>query len=291
MAYFKRIQIGLFLLFILLKGMAQVDFTADFTEGCTPLSVLFTISPMAADTVERVDWYFGSGDTITTQNPDTITHVFRESGVFTVVMVLNGYRSEAIVKENYITVHRTVRSVFRYEEYAEGNNYRFIPEDTITDPGSYYFQWSYIRLSDSSERFNYYNVNTSNQESAIDPVALDTGTWRVTLTIEDEYGCSSHYSEIVNVPPQILIPNIFLPAHEVNYIIDPKNINTVLKFQVFNRNGLLVFSQTSPVINWDGKTNSGSELNTGVYFYILESVSGDPLRRFQSREGFIHLYR
>lgn len=279
-------------MFILLKGMAQPDFTASVTEGCTPLSVLFTVIPGAIDTIEYVKWHFGSGDTISATSNDTISHIFTEEGTYTIVMVVNNFDAVAVVKTNHIVVRRSVRSVFRFEEYAAGNNYRFIPVDVITDPdASYYFQWTYTRLSDSLERFNYYNVTSASQGSAVDVITLDVGTWRVTLRIEDEYGCSSQFSEIVVVPGYIAVPNIFIPDQDNFYIIDPKNINTVLKFQVFNRYGLLVFSQTSQVINWDGKTNAGTPLNTGVYFYILEAISGDPLERFGTREGFIHLYR
>lgn len=277
--------------FVFLCGMAQADFTADTTEGCTPLQVKFSIdeSTVDMDTITRIDWYFGFRDTITSLDPDTVTYL--NEGLYTVVMVINGYRESAVVKPDYINVHRTVRSVFRHEEYAPGNNYRFIPLDQITDASiTYTFMWRYFKLTGVDERTHNYIVTISNQEIAIDSVTLDTGLYQVALRIDDDYGCQSRFTDTVRVYASIPLPNVFVPRYENFYIIDPQNLNTVLKFEVFNRYGLLVFSQTSPIINWDGKSNSGLELNTGVYYYILEAVEGDPVNRYNQR-GFIHLYR
>lgn len=272
--------------------MAQPDFSADATEGCTPFRVKFSIDPATVDmdTIRRIDWHFGIADSVTSIDPDTVT--YEEEGLYTVVMVINGDVESAIIKTDYITVHRTLRSVFRYEEYAPGNNYRFIPIDRITDPAAiYYYQWQYRKTSANDERINNYTVNISNQDVAIDTITLDTGNYHVTLNIEDSYGCASQYEDqTLSIYSEIRIPNIFMPNYDDFYIIDPKNLNIVLKFQVFNRYGLLVFSQTSPVINWNGKSNTGLELSTGVYYYILEATEGDTAARY-NQTGFIHLYR
>jgi len=291
MSNLRALFLVLFPSFFFLRGMAQPDFTADVTEGCTPLHVKFSIDPASVDmdTIDRIDWHFGFGDSISVIDPDT--QVYENEGMYTVAMVINGYRESAIVKTDYIIVHRTLRSIFRYEEFALGNNYRFIPIDEITDPSAtYFYMWRYHKLTGVDDRSHDYIVNISNQEIAIDSVTLDTGTYEVGLRIEDDYGCSSNYSTLVQVFESIQIPNVFVPDVEKFLIIDPLNQNTVLKFQVFNRYGLLVFSQESPIINWDGKSNTGIDLNTGVYYYILESVEGDPAERYEQL-GFIHLYR
>jgi PKD repeat protein len=271
--------------------MAQPDFTADITEGCTPLHVKFSIVPSTVDmdTIDRIDWHFGFGDSITAINPDT--QIYENEGLYTVVMVINGFRESAVIKTDYINVHRTLLSVFRYEEYATGNNFRFIPLDIITDPSAtYFYMWRYHKLTGTDDRSHDYIVNISNKEIAIDSVTLDTGSYEVLLRIEDDYGCLSQYSTLVSVLETIQIPNVFLPEVEEFLIINPLNLRTILKFQVYNRYGLLVFSQTSPIINWDGKSNSGQDLNTGVYYYTLDVIEGDPAGRFE-QQGFIHLYR
>ena len=281
----------LFLSFFFTDGMARPDFTVSADEGCTPFRVKFSLdrSTVDMDTINRIDWHFGFGDTLTVIDPDTIT--YENEGVYTVAMVINGYVDSAVVKTGLITVHRTLLSVFRYEEYATGNNFRFIPLDQITDPSAtYLFMWSYHLLTGNDDRSHDFIVNISNQDMAIDTVTLNTGTYDVVLRIEDNYGCTSRYADAIQVYEGIRIPNVFVPSIENYYTIDPHNLNTVLKFEVYNRYGLLVFSQTSPIINWSGKSDTGLELNTGVYFYILEAVEGDPVNKYNQR-GFIHLYR
>ncbi len=291
MNYLRVIIPFLFLSFLFSGGMAQPDFTADVTEGCNPFRVKFSIDPATVDmdTISRIDWHFGIRDSVSAIDPDTV--IYEVEGLYTIAMVINGHTQSAVVKTDYITVHRTVRSVFQYEEYAPGNNYRFIPIDQITDPAAtYYYFWRYYKLTSDDERSHDYTVNINNQEIAIDSVTLDTGNYRVVLRIEDSYGCSSRYEESsIWIYESVQIPNVFLPGYDDYYIIDPKNINIILEFQVFNRYGLPVFSQTSPIINWNGKSNTGTELNTGVYYYILEAVEGDPAQRY-SQQGFIHLY-
>jgi PKD repeat protein len=281
----------IFSLMLSVNVLSQADFTASVTVGCTPLGVKFEIDPSTVDmdTIEVIDWHFGFGDTITGIDPDTV--VYGEEGVYTVSMVINNYFSDRVVQANYITVHRTVDAAFRYEEYASNYNYRFIPLDEITDASAtYFYMWRYNELTGSDSRSNDYVVDMSTQYNAIDTVTLDTGSYSVMLRIEDTYGCSSRSELIVQVSAEIQVPNVYAPASGNFYIIDPQNLNTVLDFELYNRYGQLVFSQVAPIINWNGQTNSGQDLGTGVYFYLLKSVGGDPADKY-NQNGFIHLYR
>jgi len=277
-------------LLFFLPVTAQADFGASTTEGCTPLQVKFAIdeSTVDMDTVSRIDWHFGRGDSITALDPDTV--LFEREGEYTIVMVINRHRESAVVKDGFIAVHRTLSAAFQYEEYAPNNNFRFIPLDEITDStATYFYLWEYEKIDGSDTRDTEYIVDINTQPNAIDSVTLDTGTYVISLNVQDTWGCSSDYSQRLVIAQEIQVPNIFNPEQEEFLIIDSQNLNTVLRFQVFNRYGLLVFTQTAPTISWNGKTNRGTPLNSGVYFYVLESVEGDPGGKF-SQQGFIHLY-
>jgi PKD repeat protein len=291
MRYTHSIILILFFFVLPLNVLAQADFTASLTSGCTPLEVKFSIDEATVDmdTISSIDWYFGFGDTITSINPDTVT--YEEGGLYTVTMVINGHLSAPVIRTDYIHVHRTVSATFRYEEYASNFNYRFIPLDEITDSlATYFYMWRYQKTNGTDSRVNDHIVTIDNPLLAIDSLTLDTGTYLVRLRVEDTYGCNSSFESIVEVASEIELPNVFVPAHEEFYIIDPQNLRTVLKFEVYNRYGMLVFSQLAPIINWNGKTNSGQDLNTGVYYYLLKSVEGDANARY-NKTGFIHLYR
>ena len=278
-------------LIFFLPAAAQADFRASTTEGCTPLHVKFAIdqTTVEMDTISRIDWYFGRGDSITAVDPDTV--IFLQEGEYTIVMAINDYRENAVVKEDFIVVHRTVSAAFQSEEYAPNNNFRFIPLDEITDSAAtYFYLWEYEKIDGSDTRNTDYIVDITTHLNAIDSVTLDTGTYVVSLNVQDTWGCTSDYAQRLVIAQEIRVPNIFNPEQEEFLIIDSQNLNTVLRFQVFNRYGLLVFTQTAPIISWNGKSNRGTILNSGVYFYVLESVEGDPGGKY-SQQGFIHLYR
>jgi PKD repeat protein len=275
-------------------NIVQGSFTADDTTGCSPLSVRFSIdeSTIDLDTVSYITWNFGVGDTVNTSSPDTgMTVVYPNGGNYTVTMAVNGYRSSAVTKEDYITVHQTVRAVFSSDEFAP-KTFRFIPIDVIRDTSARYsYMWRYNKTDGSDSRStNYSNISYLNQDTAIDTMSLDTGTYSVVLRIEDTYGCLSRFETIITVLEEIQIPNVFVAQPGNFFIINPQNISTILNFKVFNRYGTLVFEQEAPVINWDGRSTWGKDLVTGVYYYILQATQGDASERF-SQKGFIHLYQ
>jgi PKD repeat protein len=289
---FYRVLGILFFPFVILNSIhAQSDFFADQTEGCTNFKVKFTtdFSAVNPDTIHSVKWYFGFGDTISSSNPDPITYT--KEGKYTVVMVINNHKKSAVVKTDYIIVHKTVQSVFNSEEFAPDYNYKFIPIDSITDKVSTYnYTWTYENVLNSTTVVHNRSVKYQTFSQATDTFSLDTGEFRVTLRITDPYGCVSQSEKIYTITDPIAIPNVFVPTVHQFYQIDPQDMSIVLLFRLYNRNGLLVFQQEAPLISWNGQTSSGKDLNTGVYYYILEASEGDPLKRY-SKKGFIHLYR
>ncbi|HEX2394967.1 MAG TPA: gliding motility-associated C-terminal domain-containing protein, partial [Bacteroidales bacterium] len=63
-----------------------------------------------------------------------------------------------------------------------------------------------------------------------------------------------------------------------------------LRIRIFSRTGILVYESEGPVITWNGETASGDKLKTGIYYYTLEAISGDP-HKWYTKTGFIHMYR
>ncbi|MEM0941334.1 MAG: gliding motility-associated C-terminal domain-containing protein, partial [Bacteroidota bacterium] len=115
------------------------------------------------------------------------------------------------------------------------------------------------------------------------------------ITAVDRSGNESQISEIIcnDNCPQYILPNVFTPNDDgVNDTFVPiqrdgqcpRFVESVL-FKVFNRAGVELFSYDSNqsergeggafsgntvLINWDGKTDGGEELPSGVYFYSAE---------------------
>jgi PKD repeat protein len=78
----------------------MADFSGDPSSGFFPLTVNFT--DLSSGGISNWKWYFGDGNTASTQNP---SHVYENSGNYTVSLSLTGPGgTDSIAKENYITV-------------------------------------------------------------------------------------------------------------------------------------------------------------------------------------------
>ncbi len=66
-------------------------------------------------------------------------------------------------------------------------------------------------------------------------------------------------------------PNVFTPNEDSEndfFIIDTDG-TTTYNFSVFTRSGTLIFKSESPSIIWDGRSMSGQEMGTGIYYYTI----------------------
>ena len=59
----------------------------------------------------------------------------------------------------------------------------------------------------------------------------------------------------------------------------------VQKAQIFNRYGVEVYSKSNYVNEWNGTTNSGQELPTATYYYLITFESG------KQKTGWVYLQR
>jgi gliding motility-associated-like protein len=275
----------LFLLFLFLSYQVkgQYDFTVSATEGCSPLPVKFTyVTTATVDSVDTYYWSFGNGITSYSKIPDTTIFI---QGVYDPTLILtflNG--SEVwIVKADLITVDSPpAEADFTYSRPTESFFFYQFESTTVLDTAAhdYTFAWD---IEDFAPRVG--------ESQDITFPSVDTFT--VMLTVTDENGCSSSTTEDVVIIEEIVIPNVFTPGGDDdinNYFIIQSNGGIVLRIRIYSRTGVLVYEMEGPVIAWNGETASGDKLKTGVYFYSLEAVSGDP-GKIYSKTGFLHMYR
>ena len=116
------------------------------------------------------------------------------------------------------------------------------------------------------------------------------GNYSFTLDVEHK-PTSKLYEETktFDILDIIRVPNVFTPNGDGENDLFVVNSNGIipLDISIYSRTGTLVYSARAPIIVWDGRNSSGSELSEGVYFYILKS--DDPAVLDQN--GFLHLYR
>jgi gliding motility-associated-like protein len=99
-----------------------------------------------------------------------------------------------------------------------------------------------------------------------------------TLTVTTSAGCESIYTDLLNVPAIVYIPNAFTPDNDgVNDVwkIEIRGIDDY-ELRVFNRWGNLVFESFDSEVHWKGEDSFGDYyVPNGVYSYILKYRSLD----------------
>ena len=106
------------------------------------------------------------------------------------------------------------------------------------------------------------------------------------------YGCSDSSHQMILVIPEVSIQNVFTPNGDgINEYFIIKTGSTVhLQIKIYSRSGLLVYEGEGTEIVWDGKSPSGVELESGIYYYVLNSLSGDPEGKYNTT-GFVYLLK
>lgn len=285
------------LVFILLCvfTFAQEDISSTPSVGCNPLAVKFAVTGIDTTTFSTIFWDFGNGQNSNKKNPDTV--YYSEPGVYPVWAEIG---SQPRVHDT-VTVYENLDASFMFDS-INLLTYASVPMAIIESDNDFAFTWEYFYAdSSSSIRIKTKFVSALDPTFAIDTFAFpDTGLYRVSLRIRNwEYaGCTdSSYRMLSILPPPIIESdkvkpgNVFVPNAPGGqfYIIEPEDPGIILSFEVFTRTGVSVYKSESPSVYWDGRTNDGRQLNSGVYFFVLRATEGDPTG-YYSTSGFIHIF-
>ena len=265
----------------------EADITASANEGCDSLKVKFSLINVDPDTILSVSWDFGNEITSSEKDPDTV--IFENSDRaqqrFEVTVIINGDSANAIVRKDLFTVYRTVRADFRCADTLTTqeslNKVCWNIDHLYNSSSSYEFIWTFEGFDDKTDRRPLLTFPSQND-------TIDAG-----LTITDlTHGCTDTYNSRILLTELLEVQNFFSPNDDNifdEFIIDGGNIP--LHIMIYSRTGTLVYeARDSKVIRWNGTTASGHKLKSGVYFYILKAVEGDPGERF-NKIGFVHLFR
>ncbi|ALM50632.1 hypothetical protein AMR72_18145 [Flavobacterium psychrophilum] len=153
-----------------------------------------------------------------------------------------------------------------------------VPTNNSYDASSATYVWKNAQgatVGNDSALFNvaeYYNANPNTTFPAVFTVTITSG----------ECSVSKDY-EVFNVLCEVqrgISPN----GDGKNDNLDLRGMN-VDKITIFNRYGTKVYEQRNYTNQWGGQSNSGSDLTTGTYFYILE------LNNAESKTGWIYINR
>ncbi|MEO0473604.1 MAG: PKD domain-containing protein, partial [Bacteroidota bacterium] len=154
----------------------NANFTANQTSGCSPLTVQFT--DLSTGTIHEWAWDFGNGNT---SSFDDVTATYTTPGTYTVTLTvrdtING-TSSTRTEVNYITVYTEPIASFTYNPASGCAPLTVNFSDASTPGDGAITNWTWD--------FGDGNLGTGPSPSH---TYLTSGTYTVTLVVEDANGC------------------------------------------------------------------------------------------------------
>lgn len=141
---------------------------------------------------------------------------------------------------------------------------------------------------------------TDNNQNPTNICYSSVGSFDVALVSSNAFGTDSLFLDnyitvdSCNVPeeitPVVVIPNVFSPnADGQNDLFKVSGIGiTNVSITVFNRWGQKVFNTNQLNEGWDGRTNSGTEVPEGTYYFVIEVTTTTST---ETKTGYLTLIR
>ncbi|KAA3663097.1 MAG: PKD domain-containing protein, partial [Calditrichaeota bacterium] len=271
--------------YITVGEIPVADFSAAPVSGDAPLQVNFTDESSGSPT--SWFWNFGDGNTSTEQNP---THTYTNSGVYSIALsVTNDCDSDDITKSDYVTV--TVPPVNQHPvpvitspgigaNYPSGQSISFTGDATDYEDGTVpasRFTW---RASGPGIPSGY--ILASGTKSGTTPVPPGTGTYTISLQVNDSEGLSATTSVSFTVGGTVTPPAA--PSNLVATVQSASQINLAWTDNATNETGFRIERKTGSggtyseiaTVGANVTTYASSGLAAGTtYFYRVRAYNGD----------------
>jgi PKD repeat protein len=248
----------------ILSPTTEIDFSGN-GEGCPPFTVDFTNLSQNANSYK---WHFGDGTTVLSENA---THTFNQAGTYDITLEAVSYNGVLLEETHYASVTVFPRaqsdfSLFPTEVFAPGEPIQFYNLSTDADE----FVWHFGNGETSSDENPTYEYTNA-------------GNYNVTLTANNEWGCSNTFSYENAVTAKdgrlLVFPTAFTPSlgggNGGAYDLQAYNNNVfrplhggAIDFEVFvfNKYGEQIFYSSDINIGWDGYVDGALAIQD-VYAY------------------------
>lgn len=143
------------------------------------------------------------------------------------------------------------------QSWTGGNSFQFQNEST----GATMYDWSFGNGDGSLEEDPAYTYPSLND------------FYTVTLTIEDDLGCTDIAQHLITPPLEVYVPNAFTPDYDGINDVFEYVLNGVDEFEmfIFNRWGEQVWYTDTPGEFWNGSVNNGAYFaQDQVYTWLIK---------------------
>lgn len=186
------------------------NFSADTLHGCAGSSLTTNFTSQASGMTSYV-WDFGDGTTQTTAT-NTVSHTYTEDGSYAVSLLeTNTDGCQATLQlPDYIHVESPEA---KYEiTSTDGKSFCFGSTTTITNVSTTNYGSTLV----DNWAFDYDIISAHSSESIVgDTRTIDyaaEGEYPIILTVQDEDGCTSTYTDTVKIGNKPTAPSITAPA-------------------------------------------------------------------------------
>ncbi len=263
--------------------------------GCIPLTTNWTANDKSGLPASQVKyfWDFGNGDTSNLQNPTGI--IYSTQGKYSMMLKAvnsSGSCETKVYGVNNVEAYPIPKAYFStdpaYYTTVALPRFRIINQTTIEqNPFNPILKYNW----------NFGDGTGSDTSTLRDPkyaYGKDTASYKISLLVTSNHGCSDTISKWVKIGPDIIIyiPNVFTPD-EVGPAINNSFKPTAQNFEkgsmiIFNRWGEKLYETSDLNTGWDGKAN-GAICQEGVYTYYIQLYSKD-MKKLEFR-GTVTLLR
>lgn len=245
-----------------LSELANVEFTSDLIEGCSPTTINFS-DLTEVNGSKEFTWYI-DGDIIGQSN--TLTQTFEAVKCYDIRLEIetDNLCISSTTASNYICIHPDPIAAFDFKPntiYSDDPTVDFINQSQLNAIN----QWDFHGLGQSSET----------NPSFTFPLA-QASDYEVKLVVISDKGCIDSTFRMVKIEDQTVfyVPNAFTPDGDDNNNtfkpvmtvgVDPQNY----RFEVFNRWGELLFQSNDLEVGWDG-TYGHTLVQDGMYTWRIQ---------------------
>ncbi len=240
-------------------------FSVDITEGCYPVTVNFT-NTTDPGLLGDCSWDFGDGGEPLNVCTD-VSYTYNSPGNYQPVLTVNS-------SNNCTGSSAQTTSVLAYD--FPTTNFDWTPDPVnILEPNV-----QFINLTTGATSFEWQADSTFSSTAAnptfdFEPNSLDS--YEICLRSENQFGCADTLCQFLMVEGRVLVnvPNTFTPdGDDLNEVFIPYAVGIADEnylFQIWSREGNLVFQTNQRGEPWDGSVKNGDYYaGNNVYTWVLE---------------------
>ncbi len=166
----------------------NADFTTDKTKACVTDGVNFTDKSTGTAPIVNYVWAFGDGKTLTGDKMQTTAHVYKNSGVYDVSLLVTDANGCVSTKTTYSSIEAAAKPVAAFKT-------------SVNSSCNETEQISFANQSTGNNKLNYtWNFGDKQTSAEMNPSHVFTqGKYDVSLEVKDENGCSNTATQKVSV--------------------------------------------------------------------------------------------